>query len=144
MDEYYRPGEVLPAPAAYAVMAEVTIRTQEGTRFVLCFTGDEPAGLGCFAVLRPGRDLKGLIFDKDLFVRAERRGQGLGRSMMRFIAGFALEQGISRIDLATDVASEGARKLYEELGGVVRPAVYFSFPENALKQLARQSFARPV
>lgn len=142
MDAYYRPGEVLPAPGAYAAMAEATIRTQEGTRFVLCFAGDEPAGLGCFALLRPGRDLKGLIFVKDLFVRAGRRGQGLGRAMLRFIAGVALEQGISRIDLATDVANEGARKLYEALGGVVRPAVYFSFPENALRDLAQPSARR--
>lgn len=138
MDQHYRPGEALPVPEAYAAMAETAIRTREGTRFVLCFADDEPAGLGCFTVLRPGRDLKGLIFVKDLFVRAERRGQGLGRAMMRFIAGFALEQGISRIDLATDVANESARKLYEELGGVVRPAVYFSFPESALRDLAKR------
>ncbi len=137
MDMYYRPGETLPEPEAYAAMAAATIRTQEGTRFVLCFVDDEPAGLGCFAVLRPGRDLNGLIFVKDLFVRAERRGQGLGRAMMRFIAGFALEQGIGRIDLATDVANDGARKLYAELGGLVRPAVYFSFPESALKKMAQ-------
>jgi GNAT superfamily N-acetyltransferase len=138
MDEHYRPGEILPTPEAYAAMAVATIRTEEGTRFVLCFAGDEPAGLGCFAVLRPGRDLKGLIFVKDLFVRVERRSQGLGRAMMRFIAGFALEQGINRIDLATDVANEGARKLYEELGGVVRPAVYFTFPESVLRELAKR------
>lgn len=109
MDAYYRPGEVLPALEAYAAMAEATIKTQEGTRFVLCFLNDEPAGLGCFTVLRPGRDLKGLIFVKDLFVCAEKRGQGLGRALMRFIAGLALEHGISRFDLATDVANEGAR-----------------------------------
>lgn len=138
MDAYYRPGEVLPAPEAYAAMAEATIKTQEGTRFVLCFASDEPAGLGCFAVLRPGRDLKGLIFVKDLFVRAEMRGKGLGRAMMQFIAEFALAHGIGRIDLATDIANEGARGLYEALGGVVRPAVYFSFPESALEELAKR------
>lgn len=138
MDEFYRPGEKLPAPADYAALAEATIGTREGTRFVICFEGEEPAGLGCFAVLRPGRDLKGLIFVKDLYVRAEMRSRGLGRAMMRFIADFALAQGIGRVDLATDVANEGARKLYAELGGQVRPAVYFSFPESALRALAKR------
>lgn len=138
MDAHYRPGEALPAPSDYAAMAEATIRTQEGTRFVVCYEGDESAGLGCFAVLRPGRDLKGLIFIKDLYVRAAMRGRGHGRAMMGFIAGFALEQGIARIDLATDIANDGARRLYEALGGVMRPAVYFSFPESALKTLARR------
>ncbi|QIG46691.1 GNAT family N-acetyltransferase [Nordella sp. HKS 07] len=122
--------------AAYAAIAEATIRTQEGTRFVLCFADDEPAGLACFAVLRPGRDLKGLIFIKDLFVRAELRSRGLGRAMMRFIAEFALGHGIGRIDLAAGTDNPGARKLYEELGGLVRPAVYFNFPEDTLRKLA--------
>lgn len=138
MDAHYRPGEALPAPAEYAAMAEATIRTLEGTHFVLCFEGNAPAGLGCFGVLRPGRDLKGLIFVKDLFVRAEMRGKGLGRALMRFIAEYALEHGIGRIDLATDVANEAARRLYVALGGVVRPAVYFSFPESALRTLGRR------
>jgi len=136
MDEHYRPSEALPAMAAYAAIAEATIRTQEGTRFVLCFADDEPAGLACFAVLRPGRDLKGLIFIKDLFVRAELRSRGLGRAMMRFIAEFGLGHGIGRIDLAAGTDNPGARKLYEELGGLVRPAVYFNFPEDALRKLA--------
>lgn len=136
MDEHYRPGKTLPAQAAYAAMAEATIRTQEGTRFVLCFADGRPAGLACFAVLRPGRDLKGLIFVKDLFVRTEQRSRGLGRAMMRFIAEFALAQAIGRIDLAAGIDNPRARKLYEELGGLVRPAVYFNFPEDALKRLA--------
>lgn len=136
MDEHYRPSEALPAPATYAAIAEATIRTQEGTRFVLCFADGRPAGLACLAVLRPGRDLKGLIFVKDLFVRAELRSRGLGRAMMRFIAEFALGQGIGRIDLAAGEDNPGARRLYEELGGLVRPAVYFNFPEDALRRLA--------
>lgn len=69
-------------------------------------------------------------------MRAEFRSRGLGRAMMRFIADFALSQGIGRIDLAAGADNPRARKLYEELGGLVRPAVYFNFPEDALRKLA--------
>jgi GNAT superfamily N-acetyltransferase len=136
MDAYY--GDPLPAPDDYASMVAATMASQEGTRFVLCFRDGEPAGLGCFAVLRPGSDLAGLIFVKDLFVRTELQGRGLGRELMRFIAEFAVTAGIGRIDLATDESNEGARKLYESLGGKLRPAAYYTFSQDVLRDLAKR------
>jgi GNAT superfamily N-acetyltransferase len=109
---------------------------QEGTRFVLCLDQDEPVGLGCFAVLRPGHELKGLIFIKDLFVRAEWQGQGLGSALMRFIAEFAVKTGIGRIDLATGQDNDGAQRLYDRLGGVRQPAVYYNFPQDVIRKIA--------
>lgn len=137
MDRYYRPGVHLAGDDEYAEMVARTIKTQEGTRFVLCLAEGKPAGLACCAILRPGRDRKGLLFVKDLFVRDEWRGKGLGRGLMRFLAAFALEQGIGRIDLATDVSNDGAQRLYDELGGVRRPAVYFTFPDAVLRKVAQ-------
>ena len=85
--------------------------------------------------MRPGQELSGLIFVKDLFVRDGLRSQGLGRELMRFIADFAVSRGIGRVDLATAHDNDRARKLYERLGGVLAPAVYYSFPQSALRRL---------
>jgi len=46
--------------------------------------------------------------------------------MMGFLAAFAVEQGLGRIDLATDIGNEGAQRLYDELGGTRRPEAGFS------------------
>lgn len=137
MDRHYRPDAVLPAPGDYAKMAADAIEGSEGTRFVLGFspTG-EPAGIACFAVLRPGRDIRGLVFVKDLFVKEEMRGQGIGTLIMRFLARFCLDHGIGRIDLGTDLSNAGARRLYAALGGVVQEKVNYSFPADVLKRLA--------
>ncbi len=135
MDGYY--GDPLSAPGDYAAMVAAIMAEKEGTRFVLCFHNGEPAGIGCFAILRPGKGLAGLIFVKDLFVRDGLRGKGLGRALMRFIAEFAISAGIGRIDLAAAQDNEGARKLYERLGGVPAPAVYYNFPQSALRKLAQ-------
>ena len=137
MDAHYRPGIRLPGDDEYADMVARTISTQEGTRFALCHAQGKAVGLACFAILRSGRDRKGLLFVKDLFVRAEWRSQGLGRAMMGFLAAFAVEQGLGRIDLATDIGNEGAQRLYDELGGTRRPAIYFTFAENVLRKLAQ-------
>lgn len=135
MDAYY--GDPLPALENYAALAQATMREQEGTRFVLCLHQGEPVGLGCFAVLRQGHELKGLIFIKDLFVRAEWQGQGLGSALMRFIADFAVKRGIGRIDLATGRDNEGAQRLYDRLGGVRQPAVYYNFPQDLIRKIAK-------
>jgi GNAT superfamily N-acetyltransferase len=135
MDAYY--GDPLPALGNYAAMAAATMTGQEGTRFVLGLHESEPVGLGCFAVLRPGQELKGLIFIKDLFVRAEWQGQGMGSALMRFIADFAVKTGIGRIDLATGQDNEGALKLYDRLGVVRQPAVYYNFPQSVIRKIAQ-------
>ena len=136
MDAHYRPDDHQPGDDVYAAMVAQAIKISEGTRFVLSLSEGKPTGLACCAILRPGRDRKGLLFVKDLFVRAEWRSQGLGRALMRFLADFALQQGIGRIDLAADIGNEAAQRLYEELGGIRRPAVYFTFPEDVLHKLA--------
>lgn len=133
MDAYY--GDPLPALEDYVAMIARTMAQEEGTRFVLCRHEGKPAGLACFAVLRPGQELSGLLFVKDLFVRDGLRSRGLGRELMRFIADFAVSAGIGRVDLATAQDNHGARKLYERLGGVLATAVYYSFPKSALRKL---------
>jgi GNAT superfamily N-acetyltransferase len=134
MDAYH--GDALADLADYAATVAATMAGREGTRFALCLHEGKPAGLACFAVLRPGKGLAGLIFVKDLFVRAELQGRGLGRELMRFTAAFAMSEGIGRIDLATDRGNDRARRLYERLGGVLRPAAYYTFPRNVLGKLA--------
>jgi GNAT superfamily N-acetyltransferase len=137
MDRHYRPDAVLPAPADYVAMAAATIREREGTRFALCLSPEgKLVGVACFAVLRPGRATRGLVFLKDLFVREEMRGQGLGRLLMQFLARFCLEHGIARIDLKTDRSNAGAQRLYGALGGNIEEKVNYSFPTDVLKTLA--------
>ena len=136
MDRHYRPGAVLPAPGDYAKMAAEAIEGNEGTRFALGFSSaGEPAGIACFAVLRPGRDKRGLVFVKDLFVKDDMRGQGIGTLIIRFLAKFCLDHGIGRIDLGTDRSNAGAQRLYDALGGVVQEKVNYSFPADVLKRL---------
>ena len=137
MDRHYRPDADLPSPGDYVATATRTIEEREGTRFLLCFSPDgRPVGIACVAVLRPGRDLRGLVYVKDLFVKQEARGAGLGTAMMRFLAHFCLERGIGRIDLGTDRSNLGAQRLYEALGGASQEKVNYTFPIESLRKLA--------
>ncbi|MBM3545397.1 MAG: GNAT family N-acetyltransferase [Alphaproteobacteria bacterium] len=137
MDRHYRPDAVLPEMKDYVAMVAATVGGREGTRFALCLSAaGEAVGIACFAVLRPGRDAKGLVFVKDLFVRETVRGQGIGTKLMRFLARFCLDRGIGRIDLGTDTGNTGAQSLYIALGGIVADKVSYSFWTDELRRIA--------
>ena len=140
MDAHYRPGETLPPAGDYRAMVAATLREREGTRFVLASGADgAPLGLACIAVIRPGRDLKGLVYLKDLFVVEAARGRGLGRRLMAFIARFAADNGIGRIDFTTDRGNEGAQRLYAALGAQAVEKIYYTLPGVRLAALAAEA-----
>ena len=138
MDAFYRPGERLLDPEAYRTMALDVMRGREGTRFALALGRDGAAlGIACYAVVRPGRDLRGLLYLKDLFVTHEARGRGVGSALLAHLARDARRLGIARIDLTTDADNDAARRLYERLGAVRKEKVFLSFGPDALAGLAR-------
>jgi GNAT superfamily N-acetyltransferase len=137
MDAHYRPGEVLLPAAEYAARISAVLREREGTRFALArAVGGQPLGIACVAVIRPGRDLAGLVYLKDLFVIEEARGRGIGRRLLRFLAHFALDSGIGRLDFTADRSNVDAQRLYESLGARVQEKICYSVPGERLRDLA--------
>lgn len=117
LDAHYRGLTHAPAITAATQMVRHTIATREGAHFVLAIAESGPVGLAIFAILRPGRDLKGVLYVKEIFVRPEARGQGVGTALLRFLKAEAQRRGIGRIDLTTDPDNRGAQRLYARLGG---------------------------
>lgn len=138
LDRHYI-GDAAPGLLATRQMVDQTLRAQEGTRFLLAFDDVMPVAIACFAILRPGRKLSGLIYVKDLFVVESQRGAGVGAAMMRWLALFATENGIGRIELTTDRANAGAIRFYESLGGARPEKIHFRFEADALARLAQPS-----
>ena len=108
-------------------MVERSMREQEGTRYALAYQEGRPVGLACFAVLRPGFRLSGLLFVKELFVDSHARGQAVGAVLMRWLADHARTQGLTRIDLTTDGTNTGAQAFYERLGAERMNKVFYRF-----------------
>ena len=137
MDRHYRGPDGASGVAASAAMVRRTMAEQEGTRFLLAFENETPVGIACFGILRPGRQLSGVIFLKDLFTLPEHRSRGVGRTLLRDLAHYAVEHGIGRIDFETDGANTGAQKLYDKLGGQRLEKIHYRFDGDRLARLAR-------
>jgi GNAT superfamily N-acetyltransferase len=117
LDAHYLGEDRAPPIEAALAMVQRTLAAKEGTRFALAFAGGRPVGIACFALVRPGHRLGGLIYLKDLFVEASARGHGVGAGLMRWLAAYARVQGVARIDLTTERDNPGSQALYERLGG---------------------------
>lgn len=127
LDLHYVGPEVAQPFAPTREMVERSMREAEGTRYALAFREGQAVGLACFAVLRPGFRLSGLLFLKELFVEGHARGQAVGAELMHWLADHARTQGLTRIDLTTDGTNTGAQAFYERLGGERMNKVFYRF-----------------
>jgi GNAT superfamily N-acetyltransferase len=64
---------------------------------------------------RPG------IYLEDLYVKAERRGQGIGRKLLLSLGDVAREIGAGRIEWSVLDWNESAIRFYKSLGAIIQP-----------------------
>ena len=127
LDLHYGGPEVARPLEPTLAMVERSMREAEGTRYALAVRDGQAVGLACFAILRPGFRLTGLLFIKELFVAEPARGQAVGALLMRWLADHARAQGLTRIDLTTDGTNTGAQAFYERLGAERMDKVFYRF-----------------
>jgi GNAT superfamily N-acetyltransferase len=105
--------EPAPEPAWLAERARRMI--DEGEMTVL-LVGSGPDGLAVLR-FRPAIWSEGLeCYLAELYVRPERRGEGLGRALMEAAIDLARSEGADTMDLGTGDDDRAARALYESMG----------------------------
>ncbi|MGO4389250.1 N-acetyltransferase family protein [Microvirga sp. 2YAF29] len=127
VDLHYAGPDIARPIEPTVAMVEHSMREAEGTRYALAFMDGRAIGLACFALLRPGFKLTGLLFLKELFVESSARGQEVGAALMLWLAAYAREHGVTRIDLTTEGGNQGARAFYERLGAEQKDKVFYRF-----------------
>lgn len=95
-----------PRPAAEALLAE---RGGRAVGFALYFTT-----FSTF-LARPG------LYLEDVFVEPQHRGLGIGKAILRHLAGLCLERGCGRFEWRVLDWNEPSIRFYESLGGKVLP-----------------------
>ena len=120
MQAYYR----VPCPPRDEIIAGLNSRPA-GSRILLAYEHDKLAGFACFSALYPGPGLTSGFFLKELYVRNDWRGSGLGKKLMSRLAAIARQDGHGRIDWTVDADDVRLQRFYEMLGGQALPAKRF-------------------
>lgn len=133
------------APSAETMREHVRSRVlvEGSTTEILLIEQDGKAlGFASFSVLYPAPDLGGALYLKDLFTRAETRGQGAGEALMRALAEIAVARGCCRFDWTAEDHNPRAMAFYDNLGAQrITEKVYYRFDGERLKEFARKSGA---
>jgi GNAT superfamily N-acetyltransferase len=104
-----------PTPGPRALAERIRELLAGGETKVL-LAGDGPDGVAVLR-FRPSIWSKALeCYLAELYVVAERRGQGLGRALMEAAMDLARGEGADHMDLGTGEHDVAARALYESLG----------------------------
>jgi ribosomal protein S18 acetylase RimI-like enzyme len=104
-----------PTPGPQALAERVRALLEHGDTIVL-LGGDGPDGLAVLR-FRPAIWTGALeCYLAELYVAAERRGQGLGRALMEKAVEVARAEGADHMELGTGEDDVAARALYESLG----------------------------
>jgi GNAT superfamily N-acetyltransferase len=105
--------EPTPGPRALAARIRELLATDETA---VLLGGAGPDGLAVLR-FRPALWTEALeCYLAELYVVPGRRGQGLGRALMRAVIELARREGADRIELGTGEDDVAARALYESLG----------------------------
>ena len=85
------------------------------------------------------------LYLEDLYVRPAFRGFGVGKALLRHLAGLALERGCGRFEWAVLDWNRPARDFYESLGAAANPAwVNYRISGAALERLATGTSQPPT
>jgi GNAT superfamily N-acetyltransferase len=140
MAVHYRQPPLDPDRALSAAKKWLGDESPAYPHFALAFAEGEVSGLASVAIAHPGIDLERLLFLKDLFVRDSARGAGVGRALVRFLAGYCLREGIGRIDFTTDDWNDGALRFYAGLGAERHGhKIFLRLSGETLKAIATKS-----
>lgn len=123
--------------ATEATLRQALFGTRPAAEAVIARVDGEPAGFALYFHNFSTFIGKHGLYLEDLFVRPAFRGRAIGKSMLAYLAGLALERGCGRFEWAVLDWNKPARDFYEALGAVPKTAwINYQMTGDALERLA--------
>ena len=83
------------------------------------------------------------LFMKELYIRSSCRSCGLGKAVMKWIAGYALSKGCARMDWTVNSSNHAAQDFYHSLGAAyVADRWHYRMTAEGLSNLASRNESR--
>ena len=138
-DRHYWGDKAAPIEELAVHLRDNVLSEAADAKVLLAEAGGKPVGFACFALLYPAPDCGGQLYMKELFVRAEARGGGVGVTLMRAVAQQGIARGAVRLDWTAETTNPRALDFYERIGARrIEEKVYFRFDGQALRDFAAE------
>jgi GNAT superfamily N-acetyltransferase len=138
ISKHYGIGTLPSLEETKSYVAERVLGLGSNVTIALAMQDNIAVGLATFTVLYPSPNGKGQLYMKDLFVEAGQRGGGVGKSLMTFVAGYALDHACERFDWTTETTNPSAMAFYQGLGArPVNEKVYYRISGEDLRAFVK-------
>ncbi|WP_029570686.1 GNAT family N-acetyltransferase [Pantoea ananatis] len=139
MESYYFGSEAASYDEMLSYLTERVFSAYSGVTVLGAWKDGALVGFASFTLMFPAPKCSGQAYMKDLFTSAAVRGQGVGKSLMRFIAAFAIEHGCTRFDWTAETTNPKAAEFYLSLGAsMVEEKQYFRLEHENLAAFITQ------
>lgn len=142
LHSYYNEGSTVSREVVYSYLLDNLLTDDSPLHLVVAVQDDgQVAGLAAIAVtyslVEPTPERRRHCWLKELYVRQSSRSRGIGRALMRWVAGYAVEQGCCRIDWPVKESNIRGIAFYESLGAKrVSDRLSYRLSEPGLSRLA--------
>lgn len=126
----------VPCPP-YADILQGLKERPQGSEIIIVTDQAVVIGFAAFSAIYPGPYLQPGLFLKELYVRSDYRGQGVGKELLAYLARVAQARGLSRIDWTADANDDRLLRFYDSIGGERKTEkVFYRLDGEALKRMA--------
>lgn len=140
MESYYFGSEAATYDEMFSYLTHKVFSVYSGVTVLGAWKNGTLVGFATFTLMFPAPKCSGQAYMKDLFTSAAVRGQGVGKSLMRFIAAFAIEHGCTRFDWTAETTNPKAAEFYLSLGASqLEEKQYFRLDHQCLVTFAMQN-----
>jgi len=140
MESYYFGDKAVSYDEMLAYLTNRVFSPYSGVTVLGAWQKGTLVGFATFTLMFPAPKCSGQAYMKDLFTSADVRGQGVAKSLMQFIAAFAIEHGCTRFDWTAETTNPKAAGFYLSLGAsLIEEKQYFRLDHERL-----QTFAMPA
>ncbi|CAN7507581.1 GNAT family N-acetyltransferase [Duganella sp. LjRoot269] len=145
---YYNEGSSLPREMVRSYLVEELLAAESPLRLAVAFQDDgQVLGLAAitltYSLVEFTPEKRRQCWLKELYVLSSRRGLGVGRALMSWVAQYALENGCGRIDWPVKASNARGIAFYESLGAKpVADRLSYRLFEPHLSELASGGHTR--
>ncbi len=118
VEQFYGAGEFEDLAESVANVAAALFGPTHVASALLAWDGKELVGMAAYSFLWPAAGSSRSLFLKELYVRGEQRGRGIGRRLMAELAYAAQQAGCDRVEWQTDIGNHDAQRFYARLGAM--------------------------
>ena len=140
MSVHYNGSNASSREAVHLNLTEKILGPKSGVQLVVAVDDSRVVGVAAISLLYPAPKEQAQLFMKELYVHSSHRGACIGKSLMCWLAKYALDNRCARFDWTVDESNAGAVRFYNDLGAtLVRDKLYFRFAGETLKSLAARN-----